>query len=228
MKPKELKYPFSWKERHVLCKDGVLYVPDYYTDYAKFSFPSWEEVFGNTNPVYVEYCSGNGTWIVDKAKEYPDCNWVAIEKDFDRVRKIYSKRHNYGIKNLFIVSGEGFITTKHFFPDNSITKIFINFPDPWPKDRHAKHRIIKAPFVHELARILHEEGSMLFVTDHEAYSEEAITIFRGEEKLEPILPEPFYANSRENYGTSFFDTLWRKLGREIRFIEFRKKSMALT
>lgn len=224
MKPKDLKYPFSWEERQVLLKDHILYVPDYYTEYQNFTFPEWEsdEVFGNKNPVYVEYCSGNGTWIYEKAKENPDINWVAIERDFDRVRKIHSKRTNGNIKNLFIVSGEALTTSKYFFKSEAVEKIFINFPDPWPKDRHAKHRLMKPRFIEEMARVLKVDGSCLFVTDHEGYCTEGIESFLQVKRLSPCVSSPYYISDRDNYGTSYFDTLWRSMGKKIHFVEFKK------
>src|SRR5690349_15082055 len=97
MKPKNLKCPFTWDTRRPLICDRVVYVPEYYQSHNEFHFPNWEDpsLFGKPGKVFVEYCTGNGAWIVEKAMQQPEHLWVAVEKRFDRIRKIWSKIHNY-------------------------------------------------------------------------------------------------------------------------------------
>ncbi len=222
MKPKDLKSPFSWKERRVAIQDRVLFVPEYFSDYVSFSFPGFAspEVFGNNNPVRVEYCSGNGSWILDKAENERDSNFVAIEMKFERVRKIYAKMKNRGIQNLFIVCGEALLTTRNYFSKESVQEIFINFPDPWPKKRHAKHRLIRPEFIAEMHRILQKGGQTTVVTDDPVYSDEFIPYFFP--LFTPLYEEPFYKVNVEEYGSSYFHELWVGKGKEIRYHVFRR------
>ena len=76
MKPKDLKAPYSFKERRPCIQDRIFYVPTYYPRYEEFTFSSWQELFGNEHPVHIEYCSGNGEWILGKAESNPEINWV--------------------------------------------------------------------------------------------------------------------------------------------------------
>ena len=101
--PRMLKWPFSWEDRKPMLHNRVLFVPRRYSEHDKWPFPGWEDtsLFGNTNKVCVEYCSGNGAWIVDKAKQNPSINWVAVERKFDRVRKIWSKTNNMQLFQSF-------------------------------------------------------------------------------------------------------------------------------
>lgn len=225
MKPKDLKFPFSWEERQVLLKDRVLYVPDYYDHYAQFAFPGWEDaaLFGNSKPVIIEYCSGNGTWIAEKARSNPHCNWVAIEIRFDRVRKIWSKIKNEGLDNLVVFCGEGFRMTREYIPKGSVEQVYINFPDPWPKKRHAKHRIVQSPFIEQVHRVLKPEGMITLVTDDPVYSEQMIEVLNGQEGMVSLNSAPYFVNELEGYGTSFFDSLWRDKGRMIRYHQYRKQ-----
>jgi len=225
MKPKDLKFPFSWEERQVLLADKVLYVPEYYDQYDQFKFPGWEDpsLFGNSQPVVVEYCSGNGTWIAEKAKENPDLNWVAVEKRFDRVRKIWSKIKNENLNNLVVFCGEGFRLTQEYLPKETVDQVYINFPDPWPKKRHAKHRIVQPLFIEQVYRILKPEGVITLVTDDTAYSEQMIEVLNGQEGMGSMYPEPYFVNELEGYGTSYFDTLWRNKGRKIHYHQFQKQ-----
>jgi tRNA (guanine-N7-)-methyltransferase len=224
MKPKDLKHPFRWDERRVLLEDHVLYVPDYYQEYETFRFPGWEseEIFGNSQPVHVEFCSGNGSWIASKAEAQPEINWVAVEMRFDRVRKIWSKIKNKGLKNLFVVSGEAITTSRHFFPAQSVSCLHVNFPDPWPKKRHAKHRIIQEPFAREAERLLLDGGQVVLVTDDPNYSTQMLEVMAEAEAFAPLLASGPCSSELPGYGTSFFEELWRRKGCEIRYHQYKR------
>lgn len=229
MKPKDLKFPFSWQQRHPLISDRVFYVPHYYNRHQESKGIFWEEaeVFGNNHDVYMEYCSGNGAWIVDKALQFPERNWVAVEKRFDRVCKIWSKIKNLGLQNLFVVCGEAYTFTRFYVKEDSVKGAFVNFPDPWPKDRHAKHRLFQELFVLEMSRVLQREGEAIFVTDDETYSLQMIDEMTKSGAWEPAFQEPYYVTEWPEYGSSYFDQLWREKGRVIRYLQFinQKKSL---
>lgn len=227
MKPKQLKRPFQWEFRRPILQDGVFFVPEFYANYQEFSLPSWESsaLFGNCKPVKIEYCSGNGHWITECAAADPFSNWVAIEKRFDRVRKIWSKMKNRSLSNLLAIAGEGLTATKNYFETESVDEIFINFPDPWPKQRHAKHRIVNASFVEEMWRILKKKSKVTIVTDDPTYSEIIIQEMQLSKKFEPDFKEPYFVNELQNYGSSYFEALWRSKGRAIRYHRFSKLEM---
>jgi len=224
MKPNDLKPPFKWSERYILLKDGILYLPGYY-DCSSYKFPIWshEDIFGNQNPVYIEYCSGNGQWIIEQAQKNPHINWVALEKRFDRVRKIWSKRDNLAIKNLFIVCGEAQPFAKHLVAGESVDGIYVNFPDPWPKDKHAKHRIIQSDFVSDCAETMKSGASMVLVTDDDTYRDQMLDVVSSHEVLQSEYPEPYYIQNLDGYGGSYFYSLWVELERQINYMRFTKK-----
>ena len=213
MKPKDLQSPYRWDARRPLFQDNVLFVPDYYDDHAAFSMPTYKEIFGNDHPVSIEYCSGNGEWIVQMACQHPSVNWIACEIQFKRVRKIWSKRQNLGINNLLIVCGEGRAFTRYYLPADSIDTVYVNYPDPWPKKRHAKHRIIQKPFVDELKRICKKGARITYVTDDQSYANQMKMEMSG-------WSGPDSQIIRESHGPSFFDRLWRSKGREIQKLEY--------
>lgn len=214
MKPKDLKPPFTWEERRPLLQEGVLYVPDYFSEHRPTLLPTLPP------RVQMEYCSGNGDWIIARAQAHPEIFWIAVELRFDRVRKIWSKSRNAGLENLLIVCGEAWTFTHHYLPPGSIERAYVNFPDPWPKARHEKHRLMRPDFIEEVARVL--TGTFTFVTDDAPYLEETLAYLTREPKLRPELPEPYYVTDREGYGSSYFDTLWRDKGRQIHYAEFAK------
>lgn len=225
MKPADLKFPFrSWGQGHVCIQDKVWYVPECEST-IPFTFLGWNqpELFGNDNPIHLEYCSGNGAWIANRAEQNPHINWVALEMKFCRVRKIWSKIKNFNLSNLVVICGEGLHTTKNYFPSHGIDQVFINFPDPWPKRRHAKNRIIQPHFTSELQRILRPGGRVTFVTDDADYSTWTIKTFQNSPGFASVYPEPFYVHESADYGTSYFEDLWRSKGKMIYYHQFYTK-----
>lgn len=220
MKPQDLQSPFLWEERRPWLADNVLHIPKHYFLHEEFSMPSWEELFGNTNPVFCELCSGNGDWVVEQARSRPEVNWIAVEKRFDRVRKIWSKMHNFHVSNLRIVRGEAETFFRYYVQDQSLQKIVVNFPDPWPKMRHRKHRLFQEPFMKDVVRVLIPSGNLILVSDDLQYVENAINVMQ--EQLSAEIPFPHYKRVEENYGSSWFENLWRSKGLEIFYTEFKK------
>lgn len=225
MRPEQLKSPFRWDARHVLIQDRVWFVPKRCPNPDQFIFPGWDasSLFGNHHPVRVEYCSGNGAWIAAKAMAEPQINWVAVEMQFERVRRIWSKIKNFNLSNLIILCGEGLDATSQFFPSHSIQQAFVNFPDPWPKNKHAKNRIIEPKFIAELDRILLHDGMVTVVTDDFPFSEWTIHKMAKSERFVPRYESPHYTIDLPDYGSSTFKELWLSQGKEIRYHIFDKK-----
>lgn len=217
MRPESLNFPFS-SGKSVL-NDRIFYVGE---GNEEFHFPGWShpELFGNDQPIHLEYCSGNGLWIASKAAAYPNINWIAIEIKFSRARKIWSKIKNMKLNNLIVVCGEAFYTTQKYFSSNSISNAYINFPDPWPKRRHARHRLIQPRFVDEVCRIIQPEGVFTLVTDDIDYSERMLKEMVPHSGFKSSHPAPYYITELEGYGTSSFDRLWREKGKSIRYHQF--------
>lgn len=227
MRPEDLKFPFVGNERYTFFSNRIWFIPELSLETEKFIFPGWShpDVFGNDNPVCVEYCSGNGAWIADKAKKFPKINWVAVEKKFVRARKIWSKIKNNGLTNLIVICGKAESVTKLYFGDHTFHDLYINFPDPWPKNRHAKNRIIQKEFIQEMWRILEEGRPFTFVTDDPSYSKWLTEMMRTHPGFVSQFPEPFFVTEQTDYGSSYFDELWRAKGREIRYHQFKKLKM---
>jgi len=211
MRPKDLKSPFRWDERTPLIVDNVLFVPDYYSAHDGFVLPSWQQIFENNHPIHIEYCSGNGEWIINQALENPHINWISVEMQFPRVRKIWSKSQNMGVKNLFIICGEALTFTQKYIKQPCFQAYYVNFPDPWPKKRHAKHRIIQEPFATELARCALPEATACFVTDDSTYAAQMQSIMH----LHPQWGQPVHTVLEGCSGSSYFERLWLSKGKQI-------------
>ncbi len=227
MRPKHLKCPFTWATRRPMIHDRILYVPEYYDRHQDFVFPGWDspEVFGRVAPVEVEYCAGNGAWIVEKAIAHPERNWVAVEIQFERARKIWSKIQNLNLKNLFVVCGEGLTFTKYYAPTGGFASVYVNFPDPWPKDKHAKKRILKEPFLTEISRASASGALATIATDHPEYAGQIIEGMLANPLWEPKFPAPHFVMDFEEYGSSYFHDLWRAQGIPVHFMQFANRGL---
>lgn len=223
MKVNNLAFPNLEMDK-IKVQDRILHLPMPCED-RTFHFPGWHDpaIFGNHNPVAIEHCSGNGAWIAHKAALFPTLNWVAVEKQLCRVKKIWFKIKSLNLANLFIISGEAALATKTYFPSDSVCDVFINFPDPWPKQKHTKHRLLSENFINEMHRILQPQRKVTFVTDDKTYSENTIKKFQKSFGFESCFPDPFFQTALENYGTSYFEELWRQKGKEIRYHQFIKQ-----
>lgn len=216
MKPKNLRFPYSWEERKPLLQDQILFVPNYYLDHKLWikSQKSWT-FFPNSNPIYVEFCSGNGEWVVQQAIMQPNINWIAVEMDFPRVRKIWSKRANQAIKNLFIVCGRAQEFVTYYVEENLFSEIFIHFPDPWPKKKQAKHRLMQREFLLSLQFSLQNQGKLHFVTDANAYMDASIELIKDLSTWDYSYESPHFVINKEPVGSSWFHRLWLEKGRDI-------------
>ncbi|MDN3508204.1 MAG: tRNA (guanosine(46)-N7)-methyltransferase TrmB [Simkaniaceae bacterium] len=204
MKPKDLKSPFTWNTRYPCSANGVVYVPEYYFEHDQSIMPKLPDM-----PICVEFCSGNGDWIIARAQAEPEKFWIAVEMQFCRVRKIWSKRENHGLKNLLIVCGKAEDFLDHYIQGVVFDEAYINFPDPWEKDRQAKHRIVQEPFMGNLKKKMKSGGTATLVTDHEVYAKQMSEVMQASWEPQEI------SSDISGYGYSFFADLFIKQEKNI-------------
>ncbi|HLB52529.1 MAG TPA: tRNA (guanine(46)-N(7))-methyltransferase TrmB [Chlamydiales bacterium] len=223
-KAKDLKIPFSWEERRPVILENFFYIPSLYDRHGEWVPLQWSDpqLFGNEAPVILEFCSGNGQWICERAKEHPECNWVALDIRFDRCRKTWCRLHREKLSNLFVICGDAKILVQHYLPTLSLERFYVNFPDPWPKLRHAKHRLIQTPFIDAAAELLLPGKEAIFVTDDPTYAKQMATVLCKSSSLKPLLPYPHYELNPKEYGSSYFHDLWVEKGRLIHKLIFQK------
>ena len=125
----------------------------------------WNELFGNDNPIHIEVGMGKGRFITQLAINNPDINYIGIEKYSSVLVRAIEKRNELDIDNLFFIrmDAEELCDT---FDEYEISKIYLNFSDPWPKDRHAKRRLTSKEFFGRYNYILKKDGVVEFKTDN--------------------------------------------------------------
>lgn len=125
----------------------------------------WRELFGNDNPIHIEVGMGKGKFITTLAKENPNINYIGIEKYSSVLIRAIEKREQVELNNLYFIRFDAdFICD--IFDKNEIGRIYLNFSDPWPKDRHAKRRLTSKEFFARYHQFLDKEGEVIFKTDN--------------------------------------------------------------
>ena len=124
-----------------------------------------KEVFGNDNPVHVEIGMGKGRFLMDMAQLHPDINYVGIEKYSSVLLRALQKQEQLLLPNIIFIRMDAEDITEVFAP-SEVDRIYLNFSDPWPKDRHAKRRLPSRQFLERYDKILAKEGVVEFKTDN--------------------------------------------------------------
>lgn len=131
---------------------------------------AWSQVFGNQNPVHIEVGMGKGRFIMDMAEKHPEINYVGIEM-YDSVllralQKMEEREHAGTLPENLVFLRMDARTLPLVFEKGEVGKIYLNFSDPWPKERHAKRRLTSRQFLERYDQILAEDGVIEFKTDN--------------------------------------------------------------
>ncbi len=125
----------------------------------------WQEIFKNTAPLYIEIGMGKGQFILEMARRNPDKNFIGIEKYSSVLVRALEKCEENPPENLRFIRMDAEMILDVFAPDE-ISGIYLNFSDPWPKDRHAKRRLTYRDFWNRYREILKRDGQVIFKTDN--------------------------------------------------------------
>ena len=126
---------------------------------------NWRELFGNTNPIRIEIGMGKGKFIHELAEKNPKVNYIGIEKYSSVLLRALQKMEAFPVPNLLFIRMDAENITE-VFDSGEVERIYLNFSDPWPKDRHAKRRLPSGEFLKRYDRILEKDGVLEFKTDN--------------------------------------------------------------
>lgn len=133
----------------------------------------WNQLFENNNPIHIEIGMGKGRFIYGMAKEHPDINYVGIEKYSSVLLRAVQKMEEDPLPNLRFIRMDAEDITEVFAKDE-VERIYLNFSDPWPKDRHAKRRLPSREFLARYDSFLKQDGQLEFKTDNRALFDFAV------------------------------------------------------
>lgn len=174
------------------------------------------ELFGNDHPVVLEIGSGKGRFLLSTAAERPDLNLIGVEKSLHYHRVIRDRVLKRRITNVRLINHDAFLVLKDMIPDASISEVHVYFPDPWPRKREKKRRIIRPEVLREMRRVLVEGGTGVYVTDHQQYFEEAAPHVEAEFRSQRRVPGP------DDPPRTNYEAKYRAEGRPIYEIRFWK------
>jgi len=125
----------------------------------------WKEFWGNDKPIHIEVGMGKGQFIIRLAKNNPDINYLGIEKYSSVLLRAIEKRELVEVPNIMFIrmDAEAILTV---FGKDEVSKIYLNFSDPWPKERHVRRRLTSREFLQRYDRILVPDGIIEFKTDN--------------------------------------------------------------
>ena len=126
----------------------------------------WAEVFGNNNPLYIEIGMGKGAFLMELARRNPDINYVGIEKFSSVLLRAVQKQDKEELPNVRLIRMEA-ENINDVFAEGEVSRIYLNFSDPWPKAAHAARRLTSHQFLERYDHILSDDGKIEFKTDNQ-------------------------------------------------------------
>lgn len=125
----------------------------------------WSELFGNGQPLHIEIGTGKGRFIMELAAIHPEINYVGIEKYSSVLFRATQKMEEDPLPNVRFIRMEAEHILR-FFEKNEVERVYLNFSDPWPKERHAKRRLVSREFLDRYRVLLRQGGHLEFKTDN--------------------------------------------------------------
>ena len=150
--------------KHVKNADKVVEEGIYYVNDPKKYKGFWNGLFGNDNDIYIEIGMGKGDFIIGNAIKYPDINFIGIEMYDSVMIRAVQKSNELELSNLKLVKMDATYIEEVF--DKEISRIYLNFSDPWPKDRHAKRRLTSNRFLERYDKIFKGTPNIIMKTDN--------------------------------------------------------------
>ena len=164
--------------RNIRGSREVIAANEYVVHEAETKRGQWNSVFGNGNPIQIEIGMGKGQFLTELARQNPEINYVGIEKYSSVLLRGVQKMESDPLPNICFIRMDAEEITG-VFGREEVDKIYLNFSDPWPKDRHAKRRLPSREFLSRYDQILVRDGVIEFKTDNHNLFQFAL------EELEP-------------------------------------------
>lgn len=181
------------------------------------------ELFGRRAPLVVEIGFGDGESLVAMASADPEVNYLGIEVHHPGIGHLLLRAEELGLTHLRVMCADAVEVLERQLPDESIDRIQIFFPDPWPKARHHKRRLIQGPFIDLLARKLKSAGQLHMATDCEDYARSILDLLNA---------APGWVNMASDHGftprpayrpPTKFEQRGRRLGHEVWDLLFMRR-----
>lgn len=183
---------------------------------------AWDR-FLPPGPMEVEIGYGGGDFLLALAQRSPQTRFIGIEHFGEGHRRLVAAMQKHGVRNILPLLGDAYIVLQLLFEEASLHAVYINCPDPWPKTRHAKRRLLTAEMFGLAARKLAPGGTLFVATDDAPYAQAAAKGFEKTPALESLHPgEPWTLESPYPTQTRY-EKKWRAEGRTMHYFIHRRR-----
>ena len=173
-------------------------------------------IFGRLAPLHVDLGCGDGSFLSELARRYPEENFLGIDRLVGRVAR--ACRRAAALENVRVLNVESSYAVRHWLPEGSVETFYLLFPDPWPKRRHQRRRIVKLDFLDAIHRALAHNGSFKIATDQLDYFEKIRALAENHSGFAIVDLE------NSDLPMTKFERRFRELGAPIYRLSLRKIS----
>jgi tRNA (guanine-N7-)-methyltransferase len=176
------------------------------------------ELSRDGRPLEVDLGCGDGSFLMEMARHYHERDFFGVERLLGRVRKVCRKATRQQLENVRVLRLESRYVTEWLLPDAGVSRLHLLCPDPWPKLRHHRRRLVQSDFLTAVERVLVPGGEFLFLTDHQEFFEWVAAKVADFGRFERMAwdEEAFF------YPKTDFQQLWESEGKSMGRLRFRK------
>lgn len=183
-----------------------------------------DALFGRRAPRLCEIGFGNGDALVTLARNRPDVDFLGIEVHDPGIGHLLLAAEKTGLRNLRIARGDAVEVIREWLPPASLDRVHLYFPDPWPKKRHHKRRIVQPAFLEAVARVLKPCGVLHMATDWQPYAEHMLGVTEGSGRFRNLAGTGEYSPRPPERPETRFERRGRRLGHPVRDLVFERVS----
>ncbi|NCC50403.1 MAG: tRNA (guanosine(46)-N7)-methyltransferase TrmB [Spartobacteria bacterium] len=139
-------------------------------------------------PLEIDVGCGKGRFLLARSAAFPDTNFLGIDRMLRRIRKVDRKLIRRSQENVRLLRMEAYYAVSYLIPPTCVSTYYIFFPDPWPKKKHASHRLFDVPFMDAMCRTMKPDAMLHFATDHQPYFQEVHTLLQKDKRFTEAPP----------------------------------------
>jgi tRNA (guanine-N7-)-methyltransferase len=181
------------------------------------------QVFGDDAPVYLEIGFGNGETLAQMAAEHPERRYLGVEVHRPGVGHLLLELERLGLTNVRVLRQDAVELLTQGLPPASLAGVYLFFPDPWPKQRHHKRRILKPGFTDLLARIIRPGGTFHAATDWVPYAEQMLAVLSAAPDFANTAPGGGWCERPADRPLTKFERRGERLGHAVHDLIFRRR-----
>ena len=183
---------------------------------------NWSEVFGNEAPLRAEIGFGKSEFLIDVAEREPDFNYIGFEYSTKRVGAFLRKLGRRGIDNVRVLNVNALHVLPQVFGPGSLKRIYVLFPDPWPKKRHAKHRLVQDKNIELFSSLLEDGGGLSLRTDAPHYASQMLETVDASRMFRNLSGGGQFALRPRDAIQTLYQVKFVRAGRSIFYLEYEK------